>query len=208
VTQFTFLDWIVLAIVAYSVVTSVIRGFVREVLGLLTVVVGLLVASWFYPRVSGLLEGVLRTENQAYFASFAALFLGTLLVGFAVVRIVQKFFEFAHIEWVDRLLGGAFGLVRGWLLAAVVFLTLTSFGIQSDAVANSSLSHYFLPAVRLIARVVPFDLKARFMVGYDEVERWWADQSEEGPGDSTEEVIPEQSGPAPFDEPAEEQAPR
>jgi membrane protein required for colicin V production len=171
--EFTLLDWIVVVIVVYSVVSSLIRGFVREVLGLVTVLAGLLIAAWFHGRLASALGGVLRTENQALFASFAVLFLGTLLAGFVLIRVIQKFFEFASLQWFDRLLGGAFGLVRGWLVAAVIFLALTSFGIQAEAVRNSALSPYFLPAVRLVATVTPFDLKARFLIGYAQVERWW-----------------------------------
>jgi membrane protein required for colicin V production len=173
VSQFTLLDWIVVIIIAYSVAMSVVRGFVREVLGLATVVAGLLIAAWFHSTLAGVLEGFLRTENQALFASFVLLFGGTLLVGFTLIHFIRRFFEFAHIQWFDRLLGAAFGLLRGWLVAAVVFLTLTSFGIASDAVRNATLSHYFLPAVRFVATLTPFDMKARFLIGYAEVERWW-----------------------------------
>jgi len=169
----TLLDWIVVAIVLYSVVMSALRGFVREVLGLATVVVGLLVAAWLHQRVGGVLEGYLRTENQALFAGFALLFVGTLIAGFGLIWVIYRFFEFAHVEWFDRVLGAGFGFVRGWLVAAVVFLTLTSFGVQSEAVRNSRLSPYFLPAVRAVTSVTPFDLRARFLIGYDEVQRWW-----------------------------------
>jgi len=186
VSEFTLLDWLVVAILVWSVVTSVLRGFIREVLGLATVAAGLLIAAWFHGRVASVLEGMLRTENQALFAGFAVLFLGTLIVGFLLIRLLQKFVEFARIEWFDRLLGGAFGLVRGWLVAAIIFLTLTSFGIQSDVVRNSRLSPYFLPAVRLLATLAPFDLKARFLIGYSEVERWWSEALNRGQTGGTE----------------------
>jgi membrane protein required for colicin V production len=202
VGEFTLLDWIVVLILVSSVVASLVRGFVREVLGLATVVIGFLVAAWFHPRVAGLLQDVFQTENQSLFAGFVILFVGTLAAGFLLIRLIQRFFEFAHIEWVDRLLGGAFGLVRGWLLAAVIFLALTSFGVLPEAVREARLAPYFLPAVRSVVALTPFDLKARFLIGYGEVERWWR----EGLDRIQLDRIQEEAGSDPAGEPGDESA--
>ena len=175
---FNILDWIVLAILAWSIVTAVARGFIREVLGLATVVAALLVAAWFHAPAAALLENVVRTENQARLVAFAALFLLTFAAGFTLICVIRKFVEFARVEWVDRILGGAFGFVRGWLVAAIVFLVLTSFDMASGAVAGSRLSPFFLPAVRVVATLAPFDLRARFLVGYEEIRRLWEEASD------------------------------
>lgn len=175
-SEFTLLDWIVVAILAYSIATSIVRGFVREVLGLATLAAALLVAALFYRRLGTLLAGILQTENLALFVGFLLLFAATFIAGFMLIRVIRKFIEFAHIQWFDRLLGGAFGLLRGWLIAAVIFLVLTSFGVQIQAVRDSRLSPYFLPAVRALAVLAPFDLKARFLIGYEGVERWWSER--------------------------------
>lgn len=172
---FTILDWLIAAIVLYSVVMSTLRGFVREVMGLGTVVVGLFLASWFHDELALLFKDVVINENLALFFGFSILFLGTLVVGFTTIWFIYKVFKVAHIEWFDRLLGGAFGFVRGWLIAAVIFIGLTSFGVQSDAVRNSQLSPYFLAGSRVVALLTPFELKARFLIGYEEVQRWWSE---------------------------------
>ncbi len=169
----TLLDWLVFAILVYSIVMSAMRGFVREVLGLATVVAGVLLAAWFYRDVGTIFLSIIRTEDLALFFGFFLLFGATLLVGFTLIWLTYKFFEFAHIEWFDRLLGGAFGFVRGWLIGVVIFLGLTSFEVQSEAVRNSELSPYFLPGSRVVAVVTPFELKAKFLIGYEEIQRWW-----------------------------------
>ena len=175
ITNFTLLDWLVIAILLYSVVMSAVRGFVREVLGLVTVVLGVILAAWFYRDFGRIFSGVVRTEDLALFFGFFLLFGGTLVVGFTLIWLVYRFFEFAHLEWFDRLLGGAFGFVRGWLIGVVIFLGLTSFEVQSRVVRDSELSPYFLPGSRIVAVVTPFELKAKFMVGYEEVQRWWSE---------------------------------
>ena len=173
IVDLTILDWLVFAILLYSVVMSAMRGFFREVLGLVTVIVAVFLAAWFYQDIGGMFVGVVRTEDIALFFGFFLLFVGTLIVGFSLIWLIYSFFEFAHIEWFDRLLGAAFGFVRGWLIGVVIFLGLTSFEIQSEVVRNSELSPYFLPGSRIVAVVTPFELKAKFLIGYEEVQRWW-----------------------------------
>jgi len=167
------LDWVLIAILVYSIITSWFKGFTREVLGIITVVVGVLLASWFYRSVAGLFKDVVRTENFALFLGFSVIFLATLVVGFVIVWLVTKFVKFAKLQWADRMLGAAFGFIRGWVIGAVVLLALTSFDVQTERLKNSELVPYFLPGSRVIAVVTPYEMKAKFLVGYRALERWW-----------------------------------
>lgn len=171
--DYTVLDWIVLGVLLYSVVTSALRGFAREVIGLVTLSAAMLLAFWFHRGVAALFKDVVKTENLALFSGFFLIFVATIFAGFLIMWIVAKFVKFAGVQWFDRVLGAAFGLVRGWLIGAVVFLGLTSFGVQFDMVRNSQFAPYFLPGSRVIAVVAPFELKAKFLLGYRDVERWW-----------------------------------
>ena len=176
VLKFSILDWLVLAILFYSVVMSTMKGFVREAIRLGSVVLALLVAAWFYRPASSLLKDVVKTENLALFFGFAVVFLGTLLVGALAVWLAQKLIKFAKIQWFDRLLGAAFGFIRGWILGSIFFLVLTSFSLQSERVRNSQLAPYYLPGARVIALATPHDLKTRFTDGYRAVEKWWRER--------------------------------
>jgi membrane protein required for colicin V production len=174
--DFTFLDWIVLAILIWSIAISLMKGFVRELLGLGSLLLAFLLGAWFYRTVAALFKDVVRTENLALFLGFFIVFLGTLLAGSLAIWIATRFVKFAKLQWFDRLLGAAFGIIRGWVLGSVIFLGLTSFGVQSDRVRSSQFAPFLLPGARVIAAVTPEELKARFMVGYQAVEKWWREQ--------------------------------
>ena len=176
VGKLTIIDVLVAAIIVYSVVISWMRGFVREAMRLGVIVLALLLAAWFYRPVAVLFKDVVKTENLALFFGFSVLFLGTLLAGLLVTWLITRFVKFAKIEWFDRCLGAAFGFIRGWLLGAIIFMGLTAFDVQSERVKSSELAPYFLPGSRLIALVTPYDLKARFLMGYRTVEKWWQQQ--------------------------------
>ena len=171
--HFSLIDFLILIIMAWCIVSSAMKGFVREVLGIVTVLVALLASSWFYHRLGPTFKDVVKTENLALFCAFSVIFLGTLLVGALVIWLATRVMKFAKLQWFDRLLGGAFGFVRGWVLIAVILMALTAFNVQTERIENSGLAPYFLPGSRVIASVTPFDLKARFLVGYRAVEKWW-----------------------------------
>ena len=172
----TLLDWFLIAILVFSFVMSWFKGFVREVLGLITVLAGLLLGAWFYRGFANMLKDVVRNEDPALFFAFSVIFLATLVAGFVIIWLVTKFVKFAKLQWADRMLGAAFGLIRGWMIGAVVLLALTAFDVQTERLKNSELAPYFLPGSRVIAVLTPYEIKAKFLVGYRALERWWRQQ--------------------------------
>jgi len=169
----TLLDWVIVAILAYSIAISAVHGFVREIFGLISILIGALLASWFYRPVSPLFKDVVRTENLALFLGFSLIFLGTLIASVLIIWLITRFVKFAKLQWADRMLGAAFGFIRGWVIGAVLLLSLTAFEVQTERLKNSELAPYFLPGSRVIAVMTPYELKAKFLVGYRALERWW-----------------------------------
>src|SRR5262249_4964694 len=155
---------------------STTRGFVREIYIVLAVVIGSILSAWLYRPVGNLFKDVVRTENVALFLGFSLIFIGTLVVGAVITWLVTRFMKRAKLQWADRLLGAAFGFIRGWMIGAVILLVLTAFDIQTERIKNSALAPYFLPGSRAFAVLTPYELKAKFLVGYRALERWWQQQ--------------------------------
>jgi membrane protein required for colicin V production len=170
---FTFIDWFVFLLLLISIVLAASKGFVRELIGLGSLILAFLLAAWFYPSVSAPFKDVVKTENIALFCGFSIVFVGTLVLGILVAGVVSKFVKAARLQWFDRCLGAMFGLIRGWLFGGMIFAGLTTFGIRTASVRDSHLAPYFLPASRLIASVTPADFKDRFRLGYSTIEHWW-----------------------------------
>jgi membrane protein required for colicin V production len=171
------LDWFVLFILVASVVFSILRGFVRELLGMLSLALAFFVGVWFYRTGASPFKEVVKTENIALFLGFVVVFLGTLVLGALVIKVAQKLIKFAQIQWFDRLLGAGFGFLRGWILGSILFLALTSFDLQAERVQSSVLAPFYLPGARIIALATPEDFKTRFMDGYRAAENWWRHRS-------------------------------
>ncbi len=173
---FTFLDWILVVLLVASIVSSVLKGFTRETISLSSVILGLLLASWFYPIVGRFFVDWVKTQDIASLLGFATIFFGCMLGGIVTTFVANKLVKAASLEWYDRLLGAAFGLVRGWLTGAVLFLILTAFPVQLESIKNAKLSPYMLAGARALALITPKELKAKFLEGYRKVERYWEEQ--------------------------------
>lgn len=176
ISGFSAIDWFVLFVLLLSVVLAAMKGFVRELIGLASIVLAFLLAAWFYTSAAAPFKDVVKTENLALFCGFSIVFLGTLVVGSLVAWLISKFIKAAKLQWFDRCLGALFGFLRGWVLGGIVFLGLTAFNIQLERVRSSELAPYFLPASRMIAMGTPSELKDRFRSGYATIERWWKEQ--------------------------------
>jgi membrane protein required for colicin V production len=118
----TLFDYAVLCIVGVSVLLSVMRGFVREVMALAAWVIAFVVASLLSGIVAGWLTGSIADESIRALVAFTAVFLGTLLAMSLVALAVSGLIRKAGLGLEDRLLGGFFGFARGMLIVMVLVL--------------------------------------------------------------------------------------
>jgi uncharacterized membrane protein required for colicin V production len=145
------------------------KGFVQELISLASVVVGLVVAAIGYPRAALWFEDLTKSHEIALGLGFLVLFLGTLLVGAIVGMLARKLIETAGIQWFDRFLGGIFGLVRGVLVDAILLMAMVAFAIKPGSVRESALAPYVTTGTRVIAFVMPGNLKAQFRLGFQKL---------------------------------------
>jgi len=180
-----FLDWVILALVAISVIGSLLKGFARETISLGSVLLGLVLASWCYPVVAVFFDRYVRTKDIAAMLGFVMIFAGCLLLGAVISFFVYKFLRIAHLQWFDRLLGAAFGLVRGWMIAAILILLLTAFPVEITSVEEAQLAPYLLVSARALIIITPHSLRERFLEGYKKVERLWREQQDQSSKEHT-----------------------
>ena len=161
------LDYILAAIAVGSVVTAMMKGIVQALISLASVLIGLGAAALGYPRAALWFDDLTKSHEIALGLGFLVLFLGTLLLGALVGLLARKFIKTVGIQWFDRFLGGVFGLMCGVLIDAVLLMALLAFAIKPDAVRQSTLAPYVTTGTRVIALVMPGNLRAQFHLGFE-----------------------------------------
>lgn len=120
---FTAFDYVVLAIVLVSVVISIWRGLVREVVSILAWIAAIWVAiRYTVPLADTVLASAISNPSARYATAFVVVFIGTVFVLELIGVLLAKLMRAAGLAFADRLLGAVFGVARGALLAWVLVL--------------------------------------------------------------------------------------
>jgi len=115
-------DYVVLAIIAISILVGTIRGFVQEAFSLAVWAAAFLIAFQYSGALAMQLENHIELPSVRTSLAFAGLFISILLVGGLLTFLVGKLVEKTGLSGTDRLLGGVFGGVRGLALVLAIML--------------------------------------------------------------------------------------
>lgn len=159
------LDWLIVGILLISVVMAAAQGFFFELFSLAGAVIGYLLAAWEYKEVALWLLPYVKNEWVAQSAAFFLIFIGAVILAGIVGRIARWAVQGVGLRWFDRLLGAAFGLLRGSLVVMVLVMALAAFGQGSETLARSQLGSYFLVLGRGAVWASPYELRERFRQG-------------------------------------------
>jgi membrane protein required for colicin V production len=118
----TWVDLVVLGVLAVSALLAFMRGFVREVLGIGAWVAAVLVAIWAFPYARPQFREWLGTPDLVDPVTFAAVFIVTLLVLLLICHWIGALVRGSVLGGVDRTLGLVFGLVRGAALVVFAYI--------------------------------------------------------------------------------------
>ena len=121
-------DWMLLGVLALSMVLGFWRGFVFEVLSLVGWVAAFVGAQWLAAEVIDWLPFVKGAPGAVQYAvAFVVVFVLILLAVGVLTWLIKKLVESVGLRPVDRALGAGFGLARGvvLLLALTVVVQLT-----------------------------------------------------------------------------------
>jgi membrane protein required for colicin V production len=121
------LDWILAAVLLASFLLGIWRGLVYEVLSVISWIAAFVLAQLFAPEVAKMFTLGGAGEAMRYAVAFMGVFIVVVFAGGLLAWITKKLVDAVGLRPIDRVLGAAFGLLRGaiLLLAFAVVINLT-----------------------------------------------------------------------------------
>ena len=175
------LDWILIALLSYSIIKAFMQGLVREAFALAGLIIGMMVASWGYERAAIKLHGLIATAAIAQFVAFLGLLAITMVIFFIAGRLLHKTASAIGLGLLDRLGGAVFGFVRGCLLGVALLMAFTAFLPTVPWIRDSKMAPYFLEAGHAVSFVVPADLERKLLNGAASIKHNTPDWIKPGP---------------------------
>ena len=141
------LDTAILLVTALSCIFGFWRGFVKEILGLVTWIAALLIAWVGSDHLSGLMANIIENDSVRDISAFALIFIMVVLLGSVLSRVLAKLLTITGLRFIDRFLGGMFGIARGLIIVLVSMLISSIFISETEQWQQSILIPYGLPVV-------------------------------------------------------------
>jgi membrane protein required for colicin V production len=152
------LDWILLAVLGFSMLIGLMRGIVQEVLSLAGWVAAFYLAQYYAPSMAQWLPMQGSSEILRFAAGFVVVFVGVLIAQAFITGVIKKMLSVVGLGLIDRLLGSLFGALRGIviLLAVTLLVGMTPMR-ESEAWQQSQGSKWLRALLHVCKPALPAD---------------------------------------------------
>lgn len=150
----TIFDYVVLSIIGLSVVLSVMRGLVREVLAIIGLVAAIYVGVTYTYQLLPMMPVDIPNDALRALVAFLVLFLTTLLLATLLGIALSAIFKKAGLSWLNRLLGAFFGVARGLLIICVIVFLAGLTDIPKDTRWRNAM--FSAPIEALVLNLLPW----------------------------------------------------
>jgi len=151
ISELVLFDYVLIGIMAFSMVISLFRGFFKEAMSLGTWVVAIWLAWKFGPLVAETLESFITPTAVRLWAARALLVIGVLIGGGLLGQFFHFILETSGLTGTDRAIGMVFGFGRGVVLVGLMLAIMESADFnETEWWPQSGLIPYFAPVTAMI----------------------------------------------------------
>ena len=158
------LDIILLVLFIPGIIHGLVKGLITQVVSLLSVFVGAIVAGRFAPELTPVV--LLQTggeERVVYILCFIVIFLACALVMALVGHLITKLFKIATLGWLNRLLGAVFSIFTTAIILGLLICAFEGLNASWEIVEPEKLEGYKVyPRLRDLASAILPQLKIFF----------------------------------------------
>ncbi len=187
--------WILLVI---GFVSGLARGFVRGLMSLVGLFLGIVVAAGNCRRLADPLLSSVPGDRAPEIVAFVIIFVVVALLVGVVARIISKALKLAALGWLDRLAGAALGIIMASMVAGILLLLAVMGGLEGKrAFAESEMAPRVIGLTDVAVSLLPEEARDRIEDHYARLRKEWEraklkreeaaeERDEKEPPDSTE----------------------
>ena len=154
------MNWLSIAIVVViGVLTwrSYRSGFIRELVSLAAVILAVPVAGILYDDLYPKVHPIVDNVALANLISFVSLFAGVIVAGQVISHLLHQVAAALNLGAVDKIAGGAFGLLKGVLICQVLLIVLVAFPVPDlrDEIDGSPVATRLLDGTPFVLAILP-----------------------------------------------------
>jgi membrane protein required for colicin V production len=164
------IDWVIVVVIACSVLGGLSRGFFRSASSLLGLVLGLALAAWNYKNAAKIFEGFVHERGACDALGFFLVMIVVLVVTGIIGHSLAKGFKWLGLGWLDHLLGAGIGFLQGSLLITLGILVMVAFFPGVAGLHQSKFAPPFIGACRAVTHMSPNELAEKIRDGIKKIE--------------------------------------
>ena len=150
----TSFDYTVLLIIGISIVVSMMRGAVREVLAIMGWLVAIIAAKTYATDLVPLLPADIPTESLKILAAYVIVFFGVLVIASLLTIALSSLIKKIGLNWFNRFLGAFFGFARGLIIVCVLVFLAGLTSLPKDARWTNAM--FSSPLEALVKTLLPW----------------------------------------------------
>lgn len=157
------LDFAIVFIILGFVVSAYSAGLIREVITLMAVLVGAVIAGVLYDDLAKDVLVFLNDEDAARAISFLVLFESVYLFGQVSAYVLKRGASLLMLGWLDHLGGAVFGFFKGIVFVQALLIIFAGYPSLhlSGAVRESEIGRFFLDDISFLLHLLPGDFRHR-----------------------------------------------
>jgi membrane protein required for colicin V production len=150
-------DLLLVAVIIASTLLALIHGIIKEIFSLAAWIVGLGAAILLAGRVGSWFPAdMLGSPHLRYVVAFLLILIAMLVLGALLGSLLKSGAKAIGLGLLDRVLGGAFGVLRGLLIAMIIVLVFASTAMAKEPwFARSRLVPQLLLGAALVRQSLP-----------------------------------------------------
>ena len=154
ISAFNYVDYTILAVLAASGLLAMLRGFMRELLGALGWVVAVIVARLSEGMATDQLQDYINDEALTSFLGWMLPFIIVVFAWYIFANLAAPGLKKMAMGVLDRPLGFIFGVLRGLVLVAIVYMSALLLYESEEHFAQPVLDAALISPVRVTASTI------------------------------------------------------